>query len=737
MKKNFKIITLAVSLLLLIGAVIGVSVFAEETAPSIEIVRKNVSYEGAVKTLFVIDTENAEGYTIKVNFYDVDPATEGAEVAYTKGVDGKTTIDGVEYDVVFSKGIAPANLRKSIYAVPVLVDSEGNVVVRGETVEYSPYIYALNRFEKSPTEDQIVLYSALLDYGAAVQRLLCKPEDVAANGGYADEYCGIREDVAINGVRKETGSVNYYAPGTEVTLTANNMYGEAGVFHHFSDESNVSLGDGAYPKKTITASKPGVAVYTENYTVTGQVFNTLDTLCTDGSENDVNAIYSGQKESARDALGFYTNDGAFGNAKSDVYVKVVKESADSENQVIYGYNNGLTGNTNDIVLSLDNTVYYAKKYIVQFDLNWNGVGEDVQKGAAFLRFVNAGVTDGDIIYNYTLMDSGASGETYTIGGVTFNKNEWYTLRFEMVPESVSTYSIKMYVNGELAHSVASQSAVGANAKDNVYKFLGMRFNTRASAYGGSAYYSYQIDNTYVGYEMDAREGGEYFGNASIEGTRLEYDGITPGKDNIFTSDSYSGTAFNSSVVDGALTFAGNGMNVGLENKETKTGAKYVFETDILFDGIPASGKTSGTFGWYGLSASSCAKEQFFIFLSFSYSADADGNIEYINIVDAAKSTVLATLNHNEWYNIRFVYTPNNTYEADGVTVASGGYEGNLEIYVNDVLVTSYTTVGRGNTISNEQLYCMGFNLRQYGSSNLNKMTYYLDNTFIGAVPEAE
>ena len=69
--------------------------------------------------------------------------------------------------------------------------------------------------------------------------------------------------------------------------------------------------------------------------------------------------------------------------------------------------------------------------------------------------------------------------------------------------------------------------------------------------------------------------------------------------------------------------------------------------------------------------------------------------------------------------------------------AAGGYGGNLEIYVNGTLAVSYATVGRGNTISNEQLYCMGFNLRAYSSSNLSKMTYRLDNTFIGAVSEAE
>ena len=181
MKKNIKILTLALSLLLIIGAVIGVTAFADN-APSVEIVRKNISYDGAVKTLYAIDAENIGTGKVAVQFYSVDPSTEGATADYTKFASEKVTLGDAEYDVVFSKGFRPTDLRASIWAVPVIVDGD-TVVASGAAVEYSPYIYAMNRFDKEATGDQYALYTALLEYGAAVQRILSTPEAVAANGG--------------------------------------------------------------------------------------------------------------------------------------------------------------------------------------------------------------------------------------------------------------------------------------------------------------------------------------------------------------------------------------------------------------------------------------------------------------------------------------------------------------------------------------------------------------------------
>ena len=129
------------------------------------------------------------------------------------------------------------------------------------------------------------------------------------------------------------------------------------------------------------------------------------------------------------------------------------------------------------------------------------------------------------------------------------------------------------------------------------------------------------------------------------------------------------------------------------------------------------------------------KANFFLRLRFDYALDVDGNIENVMIVDDISNTTVATLSHGEWHNVRIIYRADNTYEADGTTVKAGGYRGNVEVYVDNVRITSYTTSGSGSSVSNEQLNCVGFEFRGYASAKIEGMTYYFDNTFIGAVKE--
>ena len=125
--KNIKIVSLVLSMLLLIGAAVGIASFAND-APSVEIAQKNISYDGAVKTLYAVKTENAGDATVSVRFYDADPSTAGANLLYTKEAYGTITIGEEELQVVFSKGFSPSELRKSVWAVPVLTATDGNVV---------------------------------------------------------------------------------------------------------------------------------------------------------------------------------------------------------------------------------------------------------------------------------------------------------------------------------------------------------------------------------------------------------------------------------------------------------------------------------------------------------------------------------------------------------------------------------------------------------------------------------
>ena len=99
MKKNFtKITTLILACLLLIGAAVGISVSAEDA--SVEIAYKNLAYEAAPQLVYYVDAQNvAEGETVKVLFYDAEPAeVTVAGASYVAESFGTLTVGETEYE---------------------------------------------------------------------------------------------------------------------------------------------------------------------------------------------------------------------------------------------------------------------------------------------------------------------------------------------------------------------------------------------------------------------------------------------------------------------------------------------------------------------------------------------------------------------------------------------------------------------------------------------------------------
>ena len=181
-KKFVKIITLILSCLLLIGAAVGITVAADETpAATVEIKNKNLAYEGAVQIVLAVEAKNAGDAEVRVLFSDgeitlADGATLSDVIAsgkvYVKKSAASVTVgsdaEAVTYPLVFSDGIVAKELRKTVHAVPVLVSGD-DIVAVGAAVEYSPYIYAMNRFDNAQnTAEQLELYKAFKNIGGIV-----------------------------------------------------------------------------------------------------------------------------------------------------------------------------------------------------------------------------------------------------------------------------------------------------------------------------------------------------------------------------------------------------------------------------------------------------------------------------------------------------------------------------------------------------------------------------------------
>ena len=725
--KLTKIIILALSCLLLIGAAIGIAVSAEET-PTVAIKAKNLAYEGAIQVLYAVDANNVPADAkVQMYFYDTKDATEPfVKDAYDKPI----TIGGVEYLAFFSRGIAPKNMRATIYAKAVIV-SANEIIAESELSEYSVYTYAINRFSKNPTEDQSLLYAAMLDYGAAVQDMLLKTgklteDDILDAGGWANAYCGIRQDTSLDGNNVATGKVNYYTLGEAIELYADNMYAD-GVFADITDADGKAITSGAYPKAEIVAAKPGITAYTANYNVTGYSFETFDDYLVDGSANDVNTLYKGKTGlTAQNAFGVCALNSTFGNALTDVrYQRIVKNEITGNNSYIVGANGGAKDNA--LAFSLNNYVESSDKYVIQFDLNWHGVKTDTADSATYIRIESQDINDdkSDIII-IQLVDSKVDDTTYTLLDVELNKNEIYTIRYEMTPKGPYAYDLDMYVNGQLKNTAKAATPINASvALKNVDCFLGVRFFNRVATD-----YSYELDNVYVACNAPESGEGKYANNENTyDFSKMTLD---EAKGILHTESDIGGLSVN----NGDLSFR-SGFG-GILSKLPE-GDKHVFETDFYFEAGTATAN-SGNTGWLGFSAGSRSKSSMYVCYQMNYTA-SNGKLTSLSIqrydCNEAGTTIedkLFTMYPDTWYNVRLEYTPLNTVDESGNTVNRGF----VELYVNGKFVSSYISLGYAGTKganSNAKLNTFGFEIRSEDNSKTKNNIFHLKNTFIGAVDD--
>ncbi len=206
-RKFARAITLVLSCLLLVGAALGISAIAAPSgASAVEIAYKNVSYTGAPRLVLYTDTDKplAANQEVKVLFWNEAPESgvyNELTADYARNAESTVIIDGKQHKAFIADGVAPSELRKTIYIRPAIVEIDGEgkekVTALGELEEYSIFDYAVDMFASraGATVDQYAMYSQLLDYAAAIQKVLFTNEDGSLNekklkeaGGWANAY---------------------------------------------------------------------------------------------------------------------------------------------------------------------------------------------------------------------------------------------------------------------------------------------------------------------------------------------------------------------------------------------------------------------------------------------------------------------------------------------------------------------------------------------------------------------
>ena len=728
--KLTKIIILALSCLLLVGAVIGISASAEET-PAVQIKYKNIAYEGAVQVLYAVEAAGIpDGGKVQMFFYDSKEDTEPrVKDEYT---DEELTIGGVTYHAFFSYGIAPKNMRAPIYAKAVIIDAEGAVVAESEMSEYSVWQYAINRFAKSPTPDQEKLYAATLNYGASVQEMLVESkkltvEEILANGGWANEYCGIKENVTYQGEFKEEGEVAYYAPGTKVTFGTEivRKIGYAnGAIHNYTDAEGNVLGGSLY---TMTAKNPGVTEITANYMPAA--FVSLDYEY----DESVNTSYG---ENTSTDLGFKTEK--FGTAKTDTQKSYLAK--ENGNSYVYAETAGVHGKLSTYWSISSTTNPEFTSYDVAYfetDFRWDGSTDaPTDKAPFYLRLYDTKSDDAYRIAFIELIDEGNEYDTFTIGlysdrtrYATITKGEWFNMRITATVLENGTVLEHFYINGELIQT--KNHTPGASAAFSNFKGATLYTRTGATT---SANYSYAFDNTVLGsYSTDMPGNGGMFTDEEAYGTKLGFDS---GELKTMLSE---GTAY-SKLQDGVLDFklTNNSSGLGFKKQETTptVGSTHIVEFDYKFVGANST-NPNAYFGWLGLAETGRAKTDQFLPLKW-YVGDIDGDeVSSVKLYYADKAKLLFTLQKDTWYNLRFVYVANNVENADGTVT----YKGTVSVYVNNELATTFTTSGYAEGSSdkdiepNRQFEVFGFEFRSAANSSISNAHMQFDNVYLETVAD--
>ena len=440
--KLTKILILALSLLLMIGAAVGISASAEEE--TLTIVSQNVSYEGKTHLYYAVHYENVaspEDISLVVTYTDDEGELRTVTITESEKVVLK---DSEDRDVVCrafrTPGVDAKNFTK-VFTVKAIIGETESAEKTYSVAEYCHQWLSYIASLAAPGEKELKIKAACestLAYGSDIQALLdYYPNDNTAD--HPENYSYI----TVNGGTANGKNKLFVINGTEITLAAN-----AGT----PTTWEITDTDGAVTKITGNTFTADGTCYVSP--INGKFFS--DTTIA-GSRYD----YSDQ------SVANPTQDGSS-------YIKVER----NDEALVFSR---IPGTEGEGYLRWNTGTSENKFFVFESDVKFSGFTNATS--VIKIRFQVGGI-DEQVTINH-------SGNIITIvlangtGKVTLNENEWYNLRFEI---DIENRNFNVFVNNSYAGTLTSGVTTTTSSARVLFYLL-------KAGYGGVV----EFDNLYHGF----------------------------------------------------------------------------------------------------------------------------------------------------------------------------------------------------------------------------------------------
>ena len=482
--KITKALILALSLVLLVGSAIGISVAAAEettaTGSTATMPAVTVVHDDKIQIAFAIDatTDEVKAGTAYIEYYfDGDTANTKKAALYTGATDQNET-------VLVTEGLAAQDLTSVVTATSYL---NGAAV---ETKTYSVAQFLLTKLYRDIDEvdaNYAALYESLIDYSAKAQAVF-DPDETSINDWFYVSF----DNATYNGK-------DFLVSDKAITLEFANVTAATVANYSFNDKWYATVDGTAAPYATDAtlevSSNTVVSPALEINAGTGKYFN-------DTTKHSTAVVLDFAEESDVTDYMYYDYVNTSGTAFDLVGSRTLNEETGD-----YEFVSNCTTNWQGFAIkSPDSTkVYSSGIYVFEADITFTGLTTYKSDGNMFIGFVSADSTmvqnadmfemgwvtfDSATPTEVTFFESGGSGTVKLDVGVRYN------LRLEY---NITTGKTGIYVNGELIKTISADSSTGTNSTGVVTDNKGLT-NNKLGSFGFVNRRSTHltIDNIYYG-----------------------------------------------------------------------------------------------------------------------------------------------------------------------------------------------------------------------------------------------